>query len=96
MMVPTMLISETSLDTLVAEIKKEKVAEDLKSLASKLRCEDVEIGPKRIYRFLGLCGFSFNKVDFGWGNPIAAAAAFRSLGNNSFMLLDGVDGARVE
>ncbi|KAI3796919.1 hypothetical protein L1987_39606 [Smallanthus sonchifolius] len=106
MMVPTCHISQTSLDTLVAEIKKEKLrfkriqsvqeaAENMKSLISKLIYQDLENRPKS-YGFSSLCGYSFNKVDFGWGKPMATAFAFRPLAKNNFMLLETPDGNGIE
>ncbi|KAI3797388.1 hypothetical protein L1987_32644 [Smallanthus sonchifolius] len=107
MLVPTRHISETSLTNLVAEIKKEKMrfgriqsvqeaAKNMKSLISILRYQDLENGPNRKYGFSSLCGFSFDKVDFGWGKPMATAFAFRSVAENSFLLLDAVDGNGIE
>ncbi|KAJ0483139.1 putative chloramphenicol acetyltransferase-like domain superfamily [Helianthus annuus] len=99
MMVPTRHESETALSMLVAEIKKQKlqlegvesvqqVAEEFELMQSKLGSEDLEHLAKRTYGSTSLCGFPFNKVDFGCGKPKAKALALRSADRNGFLLMD--------
>ncbi|MFS7926548.1 putative deacetylvindoline O-acetyltransferase [Helianthus anomalus] len=107
MMVPTRHESETALSMLVAEIKKQKlqlegvesvqqVAEEFELMQSKLGSEDLEHLAKRSYGSTSLCGFPFNKVDFGWGKPMAKALAFSSVDRNGFLLMDTPDGDGIE
>ncbi|KAJ0672721.1 putative deacetylvindoline O-acetyltransferase [Helianthus annuus] len=108
MMVPTTHASETSLSMLVREIKKQKsqlegvksmqqATENYKLLVSKLgNDQDLKTLIKRTYTCSSLCGYPFNKVDFGWGKPMATAIATRSAGQNSFMLIDTAYGDGIE
>ncbi|KAD6454669.1 hypothetical protein E3N88_09375 [Mikania micrantha] len=82
MMTKTMHESETSLSLVTAEIRKEKqllygiktIQDSIKSTKSvigKLRngkFENIHMGK---YHVSSVCGFGFNKLDFGWGKPMA-------------------------
>ncbi|KAJ0672710.1 putative deacetylvindoline O-acetyltransferase [Helianthus annuus] len=109
MMVPTTHASETSLSMLVREIKKQKSqlegvksmqqsTENYKLLMSKLENDDQDLKTliKRTYTCNILCGFPFNKVDFGWGKPMATGIATRSAGQNSLVLIDSAYGDGIE
>ncbi|KAF5775203.1 putative deacetylvindoline O-acetyltransferase [Helianthus annuus] len=108
MIVPTRHESETSLSELVGEIKKLKLqlegiqsvqqaTENIKLLLSKLvNDQELETLAKRSYTCSSLCGYPFNKVDFGWGKPMATAIALRSAGQNSFVLMDTADGDGIQ
>ncbi|MFS7926501.1 putative deacetylvindoline O-acetyltransferase [Helianthus anomalus] len=109
MMVPTTHACETSLSMLVREIKKQKSqlegvksmqqsTENYKLLMSKLENDDQDLKTliRRTYTCNSLCGFPFNKVDFGWGKPMATAIAFRSARQNSLVLIDSAYGDGIE
>ncbi|KAJ0716853.1 putative deacetylvindoline O-acetyltransferase [Helianthus annuus] len=107
MIVPTRRESETSLSMLVAEIKKQKLlmreiqsvqqsVENSKLLMRNLGIEDFEHLVKGSYASTSLCGFPFNKVDFGWGKPMGKALAFRSVHRNGFLLMDTPDDDGIE
>ncbi|MFS7926559.1 putative transferase [Helianthus anomalus] len=108
MIVPTRHASQTSLSELVGEIKKQKsqleevksmkqASEIYKLVMSKLgNDQELETLAKRSYTCSSLCGYSFNKVDFGWGKPMATAIALRSAGQNSFVLMDTADGDGIQ
>lgn len=107
MMVPTRRRCETSLSVTVLEIMKEKsqlegiqsvqqAAENLKSLQSKLGNENIEDVAERSYWCSSLCGFPFNKVDFGWGKPLRATLPLRFLDKIGFLLKDTPDGNGIE
>ncbi|KAJ0672715.1 putative deacetylvindoline O-acetyltransferase [Helianthus annuus] len=109
MMVPTTHACETSLSMLVREIKKQKSqlegvksmqqsTENYKLLMSKLENDDQDLKTliRRTYTRNSLCGFPFNKVDFGWGKPMATAIAFRSARQNSLVLIDSAYGDGIE
>ncbi|KAL9998200.1 putative deacetylvindoline O-acetyltransferase [Helianthus debilis subsp. tardiflorus] len=108
MIVPTRHESETSLSMLVGEIKKLKLqlegvqsvqqaTENIKLAQSKLvNDEELETLAKRSYTCSSLCGYPFNKVDFGWGKPMATAIALRSAGQSSFVLMDTADGDGIQ
>nr|XP_043635340.1 acylsugar acyltransferase 3-like [Erigeron canadensis] len=96
--------NETSLSVVVDEIQKEKVqvervqsfpqaAERHESLLSKLRNEELDF---RSYWCSSVCGLSYNKVDFGWGNAMGATFAIRSMSMRGFLLGDTPDGNGIE
>ncbi|KAK9062779.1 hypothetical protein SSX86_019969 [Deinandra increscens subsp. villosa] len=92
MMVPTRDKSETSLSMLVGEIKKHKLqmegVQSVKHAAENLISSMSKLGNEALYACTSSCGFPFNKVDFGWGKPVATAFALRSAGKNGFVLMD--------
>ncbi|KAL8242539.1 hypothetical protein R6Q59_012841 [Mikania micrantha] len=90
--------SETSLSSMTAEIRKEKqlLNETTKSVIEKIRNGDFENIRKGKYFVSSLCGFSFNKLDFGWGKPTGTSHAFRSSNANAVMLMDTVDDDGIE
>ncbi|XP_023760653.1 acyltransferase Pun1 [Lactuca sativa] len=107
MMIPTRKASETSLSVMVEEMKKEKsqlegipsvehAAENFKTLKLKLGNEDIEDVIQRSYWCSSLCGFPYNKVDFGWGKPMGASLAVRSADRIGFLLTDTPDGDGIE
>ncbi|CAI9264240.1 unnamed protein product [Lactuca saligna] len=107
MMIPTRHASETSLSVMVEEMKKEKsklegipnvehAAENFKTLKLKLGNEDIEDVTQRSYWCSSLCGFPYNKVDFGWGKPMGASIAVRSADRIGFLLTDTPDGDGIE
>ncbi|KAI3510408.1 hypothetical protein L1887_17378 [Cichorium endivia] len=107
MMVTTRQITETSLSVMVAEIKKEKLqlegipsvehaAENFKTLQLKLGNEDIEDVAQRSYWCSSLCGFPFNKADFGWGKPMGVSFPIRSQERIGFLLSDAADGDGIE
>nr|XP_043611420.1 acyltransferase Pun1-like [Erigeron canadensis] len=105
MIISTMNTSETSLDMLVSEIRKERLqlgkfqsmqraAENRKEiLLSKL--EDAE-SAKTSYWCLSLCGFPSNHVDFGWGKPMDTTFALKGTNMSGFLLKDAPNGAGIE
>ncbi|KAJ0781432.1 putative acetyl-CoA-benzylalcohol acetyltransferase [Helianthus annuus] len=93
MLVTTQHASETSLNALVSEIRKEKMeverlqsmqlaSQNFESVMSRLSVSD------RSFLCSSLCGFPYSKVDFGWGNPTVASVTFGSLGGDACMLMD--------
>ncbi|MFS7926495.1 putative deacetylvindoline O-acetyltransferase [Helianthus anomalus] len=108
MLVPTRHESETFLSELVGEIKKQKLqlegiqsvqqaTDNIKLLQSRLVSDqELETLAKRSYTCSSLCGYPFNKVDFGWGKPMATAIAIRSVGQNSIVLMDTADGDGIQ
>ncbi|KAI3767473.1 hypothetical protein L2E82_17606 [Cichorium intybus] len=107
MMVPTTHETEISLSAMTAEIKKAKsqlqgvqsvqhAAENLQSLMSKFVNEGFEDVAKRSYVCSSLCGFPFNKVDFGWGKPTSGILALKPADSNGFVLKDTPDGDGIE
>ncbi|KAD2393089.1 hypothetical protein R6Q59_012821 [Mikania micrantha] len=108
MMVKTMHESETSLSMVSAEMRKKKLqldqgiqslqqlVDDLKSFLAKLTNEDLENVAKETYWCSSLCGFRFNKLDFGWGKPMGTSHAARCVDRNGFVLMDTADGDGIE
>ncbi|KAF5787466.1 putative deacetylvindoline O-acetyltransferase [Helianthus annuus] len=105
MMVPTRHTSDTSISSVVAEIKKQKLefegiqsvqqlAENTKS--SKVRNQDLENIGEGSYYCSSLCGFPYSKLDFGWGKPMGTTLATKSTGKNGFVLMDKADGDGIE
>ncbi|KAF5775201.1 putative deacetylvindoline O-acetyltransferase [Helianthus annuus] len=107
-LVPTTQTSEASLSKLVGEIKKQKLqfegvqsvqqaTENYKLAQSILgNDQDLETLSKRSYVCSSLCGYPFNKVDFGWGKPMATVIAFRSSYTNAFVLMDTPNGDGIQ
>ncbi|PWA94206.1 transferase, Chloramphenicol acetyltransferase-like domain protein [Artemisia annua] len=108
MMVPTRVSSEVSLSVLVSGIKKEKLqlegipslqqaADNMKILQSKLLAnENLEDVINRSYWCSSLCGFPYDKMDFGWGKPTGTTLALRSADRIGFLLMDTPDGDGIE
>ncbi|GKD47334.1 putative transferase, chloramphenicol acetyltransferase-like domain protein [Tanacetum coccineum] len=109
MRIKTMHESELLLHLLVGEIKKEKMRLELvqsvqqaakksKMLRKNLENEikDLENVANQTFCGSSFCGFSYNKVDFGWGKPAGATLPVRSVGITSFVLVDTADGYGVE
>ncbi|KAJ0547637.1 putative deacetylvindoline O-acetyltransferase [Helianthus annuus] len=107
-LVPTTHTSEASLSMLVSEIKKQKLqfegvqsvqqaTENYKLAQSILgNDQDLETLFKRSYVCSSLCGYPFNKVDFGWGKPMATVITFRSSYTNVFVLMDTPNGDGIQ
>ncbi|KAD2393086.1 hypothetical protein R6Q59_012822 [Mikania micrantha] len=108
MMVKTMHTSETSLSMVSAKMREKKLqldqgiqslqqlVDDLKSFLAKLTNEDLENVAKGSYWCSSLCGFGFNKLDFGWGKPMGITHALRYVERNGFVLMDTADGDGIE
>ncbi|KAK1414284.1 hypothetical protein QVD17_30028 [Tagetes erecta] len=99
MLVTTRHTSETSLSMVLSEIKREKMelervqsvqmaSQKFGSLMSRLMNADVENVADRCFWCSSLCGFPFNKVDFGWGKPTNARITYRSSDLCGFVLMD--------
>ncbi|KAM0067517.1 putative deacetylvindoline O-acetyltransferase [Helianthus debilis subsp. tardiflorus] len=93
MLVTTQHASETSLNVLVSEIRKEKkevervqsmqlASQNFESVMSRSSVSD------RSFWCSSLCGFPYSKVDFGWGNPSVASVTFGSLDRDACVLMD--------
>ncbi|XP_071691926.1 acyltransferase Pun1-like [Rutidosis leptorrhynchoides] len=108
-MIPSTHSSETtSLTTVVTQLKKEKlqldgignvhlVVENVKSLRAKLGSPDLENFAKGSYWCSSLCGFPYNKLDFGWGKPMGITLALNTKNpKNGFVLMDTPFGDGIE
>ncbi|XP_076891061.1 diaboline synthase-like [Bidens hawaiensis] len=90
--------SEASLNVLVSRIQKQKMEiEGVKSM--QLASERIDSAMSRLSKEEGLedykcflcsslCGFPFDKVDFGWGNPAVASITFRPTKRIGSLLMD--------
>ncbi|KAL8223809.1 hypothetical protein R6Q57_019284 [Mikania cordata] len=99
---------ETSLSVVSGEIRKKKLqldqgirsvqhlVEDSKSFHAEVGNEDLENVAKGSYWCSSLCGFRFNKLDFGWGKPMGTTYAVRFIDRNAFVLMDTADGDGIE
>ncbi|KAL8242376.1 hypothetical protein R6Q59_012678 [Mikania micrantha] len=108
MTVKTRHAGETSLSVVSAEIRKKKLqldqgirsvqhlVEDSKSFHAELGNEDLENVTKGSYWCSSLCGFRFNKLDFGWGKPMGTTYAVRYVDRNGIVLMDTADGDGIE
>ncbi|KAI3767474.1 hypothetical protein L2E82_17607 [Cichorium intybus] len=107
MVVPTRHTTASSLHVIVAKIRDAKsqlegiqsvqhAADNFKSLLTKLGNEESEDIAKRSYVCSSLCGFPYNKVDFGWGKPVGATLALKSEDKIGFVLKDTPDGDGIE
>ncbi|KAK9048843.1 hypothetical protein SSX86_032191 [Deinandra increscens subsp. villosa] len=107
MLVTTRQESEISLSKVVSEIKKEKMelnrvqsmqqaVENVESFMSRLGDEDLENVAKRSIWCSSLCGFPYNKVDFGWGKATGATVILGSSNRTGFMLMDTPDGSGIQ
>ncbi|KAD2394327.1 hypothetical protein E3N88_41304 [Mikania micrantha] len=61
-----------------------------------MRNGDLENFPNGMYWVTSLCGFGFNKVDFGWGKPTGTSHAVRSANAKAIVLMDTVDDDGIE
>ncbi|KAL8242531.1 hypothetical protein R6Q59_012833 [Mikania micrantha] len=72
------------------------LVESTKSFMQKMRNGDLENFPNGMYWVTSLCGFGFNKVDFGWGKPTGTSHAVRSANAKAIVLMDTVDDDGIE
>ncbi|KAM0056711.1 putative deacetylvindoline O-acetyltransferase [Helianthus debilis subsp. tardiflorus] len=104
MMVTTRHECETSLSTVVAEIKKQKmelkevqsmqqVSQKFQLFLQSLGKEDIKNYANRSFTCSSLCGFPYNKVDFGWGGTSLILTLWDWTG---FMLMDASNGDGIE
>ncbi|XP_076905832.1 akuammiline synthase 1-like [Bidens hawaiensis] len=107
MLVTTRNESETSLSVVVSEIKKQKmelerlqnlqlVRESFDSNVSREMNYDLENVADRYFLCSSLCGFPYNKVDFGWGKPAVVGLTLRSTNLIGFVLMDTPNGDGIE
>ncbi|MFS8019844.1 putative deacetylvindoline O-acetyltransferase [Helianthus anomalus] len=107
MMVTTRHERETSLSTVVSEIKKQKmelkevqsmqqVSQKFQLFLQSLGNEDIENFANRSFTCSSLCGFPYNKVDFGWGKPTGARLILTLWDWTGFVLMDASNGDGIE
>ncbi|MFS7985264.1 putative deacetylvindoline O-acetyltransferase [Helianthus anomalus] len=107
MLVMTRHESETSLSVIVSTIKKHKMElervqtpqlalQHIDSIFSRLGNEVLENLGNRFFWCSSLCGFGYNKVDFGWGNPEVASIMYRSNKHSGSVLMDTPSGDGIE
>ncbi|KAF5803724.1 putative deacetylvindoline O-acetyltransferase [Helianthus annuus] len=107
MMVTSRHECETSLSTVVSEIKKQKmeleevqsmqqVSQKFQLFLQSLGHEDIENFANRSFTCSSLCGFPYNKVDFGWGKPTGASLILSSWDRTGFALTDTSNGDGIE
>ncbi|KAI3740688.1 hypothetical protein L2E82_31159 [Cichorium intybus] len=79
--------ASTRVEALTSLLYKTAVA------AATIKSEDVA---QRSYWCSSLCGFPFNKADFGWGKPMGVSFPIRSQERIGFLLSDAADGDGIE
>ncbi|MFS7985263.1 putative salutaridinol 7-O-acetyltransferase [Helianthus anomalus] len=99
--------SETLLSVIVSNIKKQKMElervqspqqarQHIDSILSRLENEDLENLGNRFFWCSSLCGFGYNKVDFGWGNPAVVSITYGSNKHTGSVLMDTPNGDGIE
>ncbi|XP_076899670.1 akuammiline synthase 1-like [Bidens hawaiensis] len=98
--------SEASLNVLVSKIQKEKMeikgvktmqlaSERIDSAMTRLSTEE-GLEDYECFMCSSLCGFPFDKVDFGWGNPAVASITLRPTKLDGSLLMDTPNGDGIE
>ncbi|XP_076899674.1 akuammiline synthase 1-like [Bidens hawaiensis] len=73
------------------QLARDKAVSDVSRLSKE---EDYE--SYKTYMCTSLCGFPFNKVDFGWGNPVVASLTLRPEKRVGCSLMDTPNGDGIE